>query len=136
MHSDHSSLTRSHLSKKSGVGLEAIRFYEKKDLLRPAFRDSSNYRRYHEDAVDQLRFISKAKDLGFTLSEIKELQEIRELADSPCEKMQAQARSKLGQVDAKIRELRRIRSTLRALLKDCEQSKSKTNCPILAGIES
>lgn len=128
--------TRARLAKKAGVGLEAIRFYERKGLLFPAFRDGSNYRRYWSESIDHLHFISKSKDLGFTLSEIKELQEIRELATSPCDEMRAQARTKLAQVDAKIKELRRIRSTLRTLLDECEQNKSAETCPILDGIAS
>ncbi len=136
MKSDSETFTRAQIAKKAGVGLEAIRFFERKGLLLPAFRDCSNYRHYRLEAVDQLHFISKAKDLGFTLSEIKELQKIRELASAPCESMRKQARSKLAQVDAKIKELRRIRSTLRTLLADCEQNESAETCPIIEGIES
>ncbi len=136
MHTNRETFTRAQLAKKSGVGPEAIRFYESKELLRPAFRDGANYRRYREEAVEQLHFITKAKDLGFTLSEIKELQQVRDLASSPCESVRQQARAKLAQIDAKIEELRRIRSTLSSLLDDCERNGSTESCPILDGIES
>jgi len=129
-------LTRSQLAKKANIGLEAIRFYERKGLLLPAFRDGSNYRRYRAEAIDQLRFISKAKGLGFSLSEIKELQEIRDLANKPCQSMREKARSKIAQIDAKMEELRRIRGTLDSLVDECERNEPSGNCAILDNIQS
>jgi len=136
MSMEFETLTRAQLAKKAGVGLEAIRFYERKGLLLPAYRDGANYRRYHSEAIDQLRFISKTKGLGFALSEIKELQEIRDLATNPCQSMREKARSKISEIDAKIEELRHIRGTLDSLVGECERNEPSGSCAILDNIES
>ena len=66
-------LTIGRLAKQVGIGIETVRFYERQGLIEPPPRTDSNYRVYPEEEVSRLRFIKKAKNLGFTLNEIKEL---------------------------------------------------------------
>ena len=66
-------LTIGRLAKQAGLGIETIRFYERQGLIQPPPRTDSNYRIYPEEEVARLKFIKRAKDLGFTLKEIKEL---------------------------------------------------------------
>jgi len=70
-------LTIGRLAKQVSIGIETIRFYERQGLIEPPPRTDSNYRVYPEEEVNRLRFIKRAKNLGFTLSEIKELLFIR-----------------------------------------------------------
>ena len=67
------SLTRGQLALRVGVNLETLRFYEKEGLLAPASRTSSGYRQFAESAIDRLEFVRRAKGLGFSLTEIREL---------------------------------------------------------------
>ena len=66
-------LTIGRLAKQAGLGIETVRFYERQGLIAPPPRTDSNYRIYPEEEVSRLKFIKRAKDLGFTLKEIKEV---------------------------------------------------------------
>jgi DNA-binding transcriptional MerR regulator len=66
-------LTRSQLARRAQMNLETIRFYEDEGLMPPAPRTSSGYRKFSEDAVERLAFVKRAKDLGFSLKEVREL---------------------------------------------------------------
>ena len=76
------SLTIGQLARRAGVGVETVRFYERKGLLEEPSRRPSGYRQYDEGVVDRLRFIRRGKELGFTLGEIKELLSLRLDAES------------------------------------------------------
>ena len=64
------------VAKRSGVGIETIRFYEREGLLQEPERRPSGYRQYDESTIKRLEYISRAKELGFTLAEIRELLEL------------------------------------------------------------
>ncbi len=70
-------LTIGQLARRADVGVETVRFYQRKGLLAEPDRRPSGYRQYDEAIVDRLRFIKRAKELGFTLNEIKELLSLR-----------------------------------------------------------
>ena len=124
-------LTRSELAKKSNVGPETIRFYEKKGLLRPAYRDSSNYRRYGQEELERLSFIKKAKALGFTLPEISEFLELKDFPENICRETRELAKFKVNEIDARILELTHFRSQLVDLVKRCRQSEAEKSCAIM-----
>lgn len=128
-------MTIGELAKRSGVHLETIRFYEKKNLLAPARRTASGYRQYDEESMRRLAFIRQAQELGFTLSEIGELLDLR--ADSPktCDLVLKRSREKLREVRRKIESLERMEKTLKQLVERCEKRTPTQGCPILAAVE-
>jgi len=130
-----STLTIGALARAAGVGVETVRFYERKGLLAPPPRTRSGYRQFPSDAVARLRFIRRAQGLGFTLEEIRELLELRVDEVAACHTVEARARDKLVSVDAKLHELRRMRRVLRRLVSACEAREPTSECPILEELE-
>lgn len=128
-------LTIGALARAGGVGVETVRFYERKGLLAPPPRTSSGYRQYPADAVARLRFIRRSQDLGFTLEEIGELLELRVDEVAACHTVEARAREKLESVETKLRELSRLRRVLRGLVNACETREPTSECPILEELE-
>jgi MerR family mercuric resistance operon transcriptional regulator len=125
------SLTIARLAAAGGVGVETIRFYQRKGLLQTPSRDSG-IRRYGAQDLRQLRFIKQAQAAGFTLEEISELMALDSSEDR--ERARELARSRIKALDAKIAELRRARDALRRLARDCG-SGSAGPCPILASFD-
>lgn len=137
---DQQTLTRGQLAKQSGKSFETIRFYEDKGLLSPAFRDSSNYRRYRNSDAERLVFIDKAKQLGFSLREIGEILDIHDHEAGACKTLSEKAKRKLSEIDAQIAELESRRELLQRFnscdaleLMDCEcdiiaQANDKDDC--------
>ncbi len=117
-----------------GITVEAVRFYEREGLLPPADRTGSGYRQYPEAAVCRLRFIGRAKVLGFTLAEVKGLlalyddpaatrADVRELTDR-----------KAAEVEEQVRQLAEKRRALARLRESCEGDGPARECPILKAI--
>lgn len=123
------------LAEAAGVGVETIRFYEREGLLPEPPRSAAGYRLYDADAVRRLRFIVKAKDLGFTLSETKELLELRVTDTSACDEIAATARRKLASVEQRIRKLRGVRRVLHELVEACAANEKTSECPILEALD-
>lgn len=128
--------TRGELAKSIGIGAEALRFYEKRGLLAEPERDRAGFRRYSEEAAIRLRFIVHAKDLGFSLREIHELLELRNVGGDSCENVCARIADKLNQVERKIRALTLMRECLRELAASCDGGNPVHGCPILKFIEA
>ena len=124
-------LTIGELAEAGGIGVETVRFYERKGLLAPPPRSPAGYRQYSPETVDRVRFIRRAQSLGFALREIAELLDLRVNEVGACAPVEAQARDKLEQVTGKIAELRRIESALRRLVRACEAREPTGECPIL-----
>ena len=129
-------ITRGLLAKITGITAEAIRFYERKGLLNPERNTSTNYRYYDETAFKRLRFILKAKNHGFTLSEIKELLELSNATASSCLDIKLKAEEKLKIIKQKIAELQKIKKALNQLISSCQRSKLVEECPIIESFES
>ena len=125
------SLTIGRLAAAGGVGVETIRFYQRKGLLETPTRESG-IRRYGSEDLRRLRFIKQAQAAGFTLEEIRELLEL----DSGHDRSRARdlARSRIEALDAKIAEFERARNALRRLAMQCAEG-SRGPCPILASFE-
>lgn len=138
MRSDGAALTIGKVAKASGVGVETIRFYEREGLLPRPDRTASGYRNYPAETARRLRFIRRARDLGFTLPEIGELLELLELTAHPsadAATVRARAVEKLADVEERIRTLDRMRSALAHLVERCEGRGSLADCPILDALE-
>jgi len=118
------------LAKRSGLGVETIRFYEKKGLLEPSRRTQSGYREYSEADVWRLAFVRRAKDLGFPLAEIRDLLALSE-AKGKRRDVKRVAEHRLDQVEDKIADLERMRDALRDLVGRCSGRGSTLGCPII-----
>ncbi len=128
-------LTRSELSRRAGVNPETLRYYERLGLLPPPPRTPSNYRQYPEDAVVRLRFIRKARELGFTLREIGDLLALRADSKARCSQVREKAEQKLANVEERIRSLRSIAKALKSLIRRCSKDGPTTRCPILEAMD-
>jgi len=128
-------LSTGELARKAGVGVETVRFYEREGLLAEPERRASGYRQYDDEAVAVVRFIRRAKELGFTLKEIKSLLALRADSSATRADVRQQAKEKLLDIDGKIADLTRMREALNKLVKQCHGSGSKLGCPILEALQ-
>ncbi len=127
-------LTVGQVAKRAGVGVETIRFYERQGLLAEPQRRASGYRQYDEEAIAVLRFIRRAKELGFTLIEIKGLLALRLDGEATRSDVRTQAAAKVGGIEARIRDLQRMRDALSGLIAACHGDGAATGCPILEAL--
>jgi len=107
-------LTIGKVARLAGIGVETIRFYEREGLIEEPPRRESGYRQYPEDTVHRLRFIRRAKELGFTLKEIKELLALRIDPETTCEDIRRRANTKINDIEAKTADKRSLHFTLAA----------------------
>ena len=125
------------LSKKTNFKIETLRFYEKQGLLTPVSRTEAGYREYDAESLKQLRFIQKAKTVGFSLSEISELLTLRvEREQHSCGDVKQIAESKITQIDKKINELEQMRKALHKITDACcGGPEPATSCTILNALD-
>jgi len=129
------SFTIGQVAKHAGVGVETVRFYERKGLLEEPQRKASGYRQFDEQVVDRIRFIRRAKELGFTLNEIKELLELRLDPATTCADVKSRGEAKIEDVEEKIRSLQRMKQALVKLTKACSGRGGTSECPILEALD-
>lgn len=123
------------VAKKAGVGVDTVRFYERRGLLDEPPRNESGYRQYPLETVVKLRFIKRAKELGFSLKEIGELLALRYDQDATCGDVKRQAEAKLRDIEEKIRDLTSMKKSLAALTCQCSGMGPVSECPILTTLE-
>ncbi len=128
-------MTIGQVSKESGVGIETVRFYEREGLIPKPDRSASGYRQFGETTIDRLHFIQRAKELGFTLGEIRELFELRVDPATTCADVKNKADAKVADINGKIRSLQRMKKALVRLTKECSENGSTSECPILDALE-
>jgi MerR family transcriptional regulator, mercuric resistance operon regulatory protein len=126
------SLTIGRLAATGGVGVETIRYYQRRGLLETPTRDDG-VRRYGMDDIRRLRFIRQAQSAGFTLEEIKELLDLDASDDRA--RVRELANLRVKALDSKISELDRARNALRRLARECGGGAAGP-CPILASFEN
>ncbi len=130
------SLTVGKLAKIVGINLETVRYYERIGLLPKPERTESGYRLYGNKDVKRLLFIVKAKELGFTLKEIKELLNLKIESKGTCGDVKKIAMNKISDIENKIKDLTRIKNVLQKLIAHCINEEITTDdCPILEAIE-
>lgn len=122
-------MTIGRLAAQAGVGVETIRYYQRRGLLARPTADNGAYRRYGADDLARLRFIRHAQTLGFSLEEAGELLALDEEQDR--EKARTLARAKIAMVEARLQQLQEMRDALRALVHCCEHTEAPAPCPIL-----
>ena len=131
--SDHlagKGLQRAELARRTGCNLETIRYYEKIGILPDPPRSASGYRIYDDSHVARLRFILRARELGFALDEIRGLLDLVDGGAQTCAEIKARTETHLADVRAKIADLRRIESVLAKTLAQCSGD-AVPDCPIL-----
>lgn len=126
-------LTIGKLSSQSGVGIDTVRFYEREGLLPKAARTQSGYRVYTRDDVDRLRFIRRAKALGFSLEEVAELLRLN-VAKGSRASVKTLAQQRLADIDQKLSEMTAIRDALATLVKRCTGTGEVKGCPIIEDV--
>ena len=129
-------MTIGQVANASGVGIQTLRYYEREKLLSTAARKPSGYRLYRSEVVARLRFIRRAKDLGFSLDEIRELLRLQDEKSGNRAKVKATADRKIAQLNDKIRDLSRMRGVLAHLSKSCSGKGVVHGCPIVEALQA
>jgi MerR family transcriptional regulator, copper efflux regulator len=133
--SDVQPLTIGEVAKAAQIGVETVRFYEREGLIAEPPRRRSGYRQYPPDTIRRLRFIRGAKELGFTLREIKELLDLRVDPAKSCADVRALAKLKIADIDTKMADLARIQAALEKLARACRGEGPTSECPILDALD-
>lgn len=132
---DHDTLRTGEVAARAGVNIQTLRYYERRGLIPEPERRASGYREYPPDAVRIIRFIKRAQELGFTLSEIEELLRIRGDQTASCAEVRASAKAKIDDIELKVRNLRAMKRALGILVSSCTSDGSARECPILEALD-
>jgi len=127
-------MTIGRLAERAGVNIDTIRYYERNGLLPPPTRRASGYREYAAGDVERLRFIRRAKELGFALAEIAELLSLTANRHSDMRGVKRKAEERLSQIEFKIKELQRVRRGLQKLIAACPGQGELGHCPIVTAL--
>ena len=129
-------MTISKIAKAAGVGVETVRFYERKGLVdQPTKPPSGGFRVYPAEAAERIRFIRQAQELGFSLREIKELLSLRTDPATDCADVRERAQTKLDEVTRKIALMKGIQTALEKLIAACPGQGALQLCSIIEAIE-
>jgi MerR family mercuric resistance operon transcriptional regulator len=129
---EDASLTIARLAQAADVGVETVRYYERRGLVPRPTRKVGAYRRYDGNHVARIRFIKRAQELGFSLEEIEGLLELQDGTDRRT--IRSIAGNRLGQIRSRIADLHRMEKALAHVLHECETHSAKPHCPIIEAI--
>jgi Cu(I)-responsive transcriptional regulator len=121
------------LSKATGTKVETIRWYERVGMLAAPGRTAGNYRSYGADHLGRLSFIRRARDLGFSLDQVRGLLRLTDDRDRSCEEVDAIAREHLAEVERKIADLEALRRELADLIGQCRHG-TVAECRIIEAL--
>lgn len=124
-------LTIGKLASAAGVIVETIRYYQRIGLIEQPQKPAYGFRYYPQDAVDRVRFIKRAQQLGFSLDEVREL---LALDAGRCDDARRLAADKLTQIGARIAALQALQHTLQVMMKACKRKEVNLKCPIIAAL--
>lgn len=128
-------MTISKAARKAGVGIETIRFYERRGLIvQPPKPRDAGFRVYPEQTVQRIRFIRQAQELGFSLSEIDELLSLRADPSTDARDVRERATAKLEEINRKLGRLEQIRTALEALIAACPGTGALRVCSIMEAL--
>lgn len=133
-HETESGLTRGELARVTGCNIETIRYYEKTGMLPDPPRTGAGYRVYSADHVARLRFILRARELGFSMEDIRGLLGLEDRAAPTCAEVKERTERHLADVRARIADLRRIEKVLSATAARCSGGEVP-DCPVLEALE-
>ena len=123
-------LTIGKAAKRAGLSVDTLRYYEREGLLPSPRRTASSYRLYDEAAIARLRFINRAKLLGFTLAEIRELLQLND-GGGERESVRLIAKARADEIAQKIEDLGRVHMILTHLVTECDGHGNLAGCPII-----
>ena len=123
------------VAKAVGLGVETVRFYEREGLIPEPPRSEAGYRLYPEDTIPRLLFILRAKGLGFTLVEIRELLSLSAAPEACCKDVRDRAQTKIADIEARVAQLLAMKKALEGLVEQCTGVGPTTDCPILEALE-
>lgn len=109
------------LARIAGTGVQTIRYYEAQGLMRAPSRSQGNQRRYTRNDLDRLKFIRHARELGFTLEDVRSLLQLAAHPEKPCTEADAIAMAHLQDVERKIKRLKSLKRALTVMVADCQQ---------------
>jgi len=121
-------------AEQAGVNVQTLRYYERRGLLPRPPRGESGYREFPDEAVRAVRFIKRAQELGFSLSEVEELLKLRNDKRRDRVGIRGIAQRRVQQIDSKIAELKEMKKALRHLLHCCRTG-SALECPIIEALD-
>jgi len=128
-------LTIGKVAKLSGVGVETVRYYQRRGLIDQPPQAKSGYRQYPADVVRRIKFIRRGKQLGFSLREIHELLRLRVEPGYSCADIKKRVKDKITDVDRRIEELSKIRKALENLAGECSGRGPTSQCPIMDALD-
>ncbi|MBI2301258.1 MAG: MerR family transcriptional regulator [Armatimonadetes bacterium] len=123
------------VARQAGVGLETVRFYEREGLLAAPPRNAQGHRLFPAETVRRIRFIKRGQELGFTLSELRDLLDLRITGQASCGEVRQRALQKIEVIDRKLAALHRMREALAALVSECDEGSDIAACPILEALD-
>lgn len=128
-------------AKQAGISVDTIRFYQKLGLINSPSRSAGGYRLFDRDQIHDLKFVRHAQELGFSLTEVRELLALRQKHHA-CSEVQAMLNRKLADVREKIKSLGRLEAELRLALRNCNRElrlkrgvKHEDCCPLLTKLD-
>ena len=119
------------VSKITNVRVETIRYYEREGLIPKASRSTSGYRQFPDSIIRQINFIGQAKNLGFSLKDIRELLSLRNNKRSVCKDVRQKTVTKVEEIELKIATLQKMIVALKPLIEECQEERPIDECPIL-----
>ena len=125
------SLSIGQVASRTGVGIDTVRFYEREGLLQEPERRPSGYRQYDVSTVERLEYIRRAKELGFTLAEIRELLELSFVNHTCCDHVRQRADTKITEIEERIRSLQQMKRALGKIVQQCRAKNSADHCPLV-----
>ncbi len=129
------------VAQETGFSVHAIRFYEREGLLKAPVRSEGRFRVFDQESVRELKFIRKAQELGFSLTEIRELLVLRRTRAQACSHVRQLVSKALGRVGEKVEDLLKLQSELKAAMRKCNRdlkrsgNKPEESCPVLEELE-
>ncbi len=119
------------LAKELNISVETIRFYERQSLIEQPFKPESGYRMYGDALANQLKFILKAKALGFTLKEIESLMSL----SGSCADIESMGLQKLNLIRNKIADLQRLEKVIQEMTDSCKANQDPQSCPVINSLK-
>lgn len=129
-------MTIGRVARGAGLAIDTVRYYEREGLIEKPARSAAGYRHCRPEVVARLRFIRQAKELGFTLAEIRELLALKVAPGKSCADVRSRAEAKVADVEQRIAQLERMKRALAKLAAACSGRGPTSECPILEAMET
>ena len=124
------------VAERAGVNTQTLRYYERRGILPNPPRSPAGYRDYPGSAVEALRFVKRAQELGFTLAEVEELLDLAEGGPESCDAARSLAEAHTAELESKIADLQRMLASLATLVDTCHRPRADRSCPLLDTLAS